>query len=101
MNYLIKPPSGAVLFYRKKGEKMELKDTIELMTSEDYKDRFIAEYQQTKIRYDKLHKMLVRYDAGTLTFEPTNISLLREQAAAMGRYLYLLEERAELEQIEL
>lgn len=80
---------------------MELKDTITFMTSEDYKDRFIAEYQQTKIRYDKLHKMLVRYDAGTLNFEPTNISLLREQAAAMGRYLYLLEERAELEQIEL
>lgn len=80
---------------------MELKDTIELMTSEDYKDRFKAEYWQTKIRYDKLHKMLVRYDAGLLTFEPTNISLLREQAAAMGRYLYLLEERAELEQIEL
>ena len=80
---------------------MELKDTITLMTSEDYKDRFIAEYQQTKIRYDKLHKMLVKYDAGTLPFKPTNISLLREQAAAMGRYLYLLEERAELEQIEL
>lgn len=80
---------------------MELKDTITLMTSEDYKDRFIAEYQQTKVRYDKLHKMLVRYDAGTLNFELTNISLLREQAAAMGRYLYLLEERAELEQIEL
>ena len=80
---------------------MELKDTIKLMTSEDYKDRFIAEYQQTKIRYDKLHKMLVRYDAGTLHFEVTNISLLREQAAAMGKYLYLLEERAELEQIDL
>lgn len=85
------------MLYRKEGEKMELKDTIELMTSEDYKDRFKAEYWQTKIRYDKLHKMLVRYDAGLLTFEPTNISLLREQAAAMGRYLYLLEERAELE----
>ena len=80
---------------------MELKDTITLMTSEDHRDRFRAEYQQTKIRYDKLHKMLVRYDAGTLHFEPTNISLLREQAAAMGRYLYLLEERAEREQIEL
>lgn len=80
---------------------MELKDTIKLMTSEDYKDRFIAEYQQTKIRYDKLHKTLVRHDAGTLPFELTNISLLREQAAAMGKYLYLLEERAELEQIDL
>ena len=80
---------------------MELKDTITLMTSEDHRDRFRAEYQPTKIRYDKLHKTLVKNDAGTLPFEPTNISLLREQAAAMGRYLYLLEERAELEQIEL
>ena len=35
----------------------ELKDTIELMTSENYKDRFKAEYWQTKIRYDKLHKI--------------------------------------------
>ena len=83
---------------------MELKDTIELMTSDDYKDRFRAEYWQTKIRYDKLHKlhkMLVRYDAGTLSFEPTNISLLREQAAAMWNYLYYLEIRAEVEKIEL
>lgn len=39
---------------------MELKDTIDLMLSEDYKDRFKAEYYQTKIRYDKLHKMLVK-----------------------------------------
>ena len=29
---------------------MELKDTIELMNSENYKDRFKAEYYQTKIR---------------------------------------------------
>ena len=42
------------------------------MTSDDYKDRFRAEYQQTKIRYDKLHKMLIKYDAGTLPFEPVN-----------------------------
>ena len=37
---------------------MELKDTIELMQSEDYKDRFKAEYFQLKIRYDKLKAML-------------------------------------------
>lgn len=34
---------------------MELKDTIPQMTSEDYKERFKAEYYQTKIRYWKLH----------------------------------------------
>ena len=37
---------------------MELKDTVELMTSEDYKERFRAEYWQTKIRYDRLMNML-------------------------------------------
>ena len=35
---------------------MELKDTIELMSSADWKDRFIAEYLQTKIRYEKAGK---------------------------------------------
>lgn len=80
----------------------ELKDTIEFMTSEDYKERFKAEYWQTKIRYEKLHRTLVKYDAGTLTFKPAvDISLLRDQADMMQGYLYLLEERAEIESIEL
>lgn len=80
---------------------MELKDTIELMTSEDYKDRFKAEYLQTKIRYEKLNRTLVKYDAGTLPFKLANVALLREQIATIGKYLYLLEERAEIESIDL
>ena len=44
---------------------MELKDTIDLMNSGDYKERFIAEYYQTKIRYEKLHKMFIKYEAKT------------------------------------
>lgn len=32
---------------------MELKDTIELMQSSDYKDRFKAEYYQLADRYKK------------------------------------------------
>lgn len=32
----------------------ELKDTVDGMLSTDYKERFVAEYQQTKIRYEKL-----------------------------------------------
>ena len=81
---------------------MELKDTIELMQSEDYKERFKAEYQQTKIRYDKLHAMIIKYEAGKLDFQPTcPIDLLRQQASYMGNYLYCLEVRAELEKIEL
>lgn len=33
---------------------MELKDTVEMMTSSDYKERFKAEYYQLKLRYNKL-----------------------------------------------
>ena len=81
---------------------MELKDTVELMESSDYKDRFKAEYYQTKIRYDKLHKMIVKYKADTLEFEPKcDIALLEMQAKAMGGYLLVLEVRAEVEGIEL
>lgn len=81
---------------------MELKDTVALMESDDYKDRFRAEYWQTKIRYEKLHKMIVKYDAGTLNIKPDcSISLFREQKSCMGNYLNLLEIRAEIEGIEL
>lgn len=80
----------------------DLKETIELMTSDDYKDRFKAEYYQTKIRYEKLHKMIIKYEAGTLDFEPKcPKELLQNQANAMGAYLYNLEVRAQMEGIEL
>ena len=81
---------------------MNLRDTVEGMTSTDYKERFRAEYQQTKIRYDRLHDLLVKYDAGKLTFEPTcGIDWLRKQAKYMGKYLYVLEVRAQLEEIDI
>ena len=37
---------------------MELKDTARMMNSEDYKERFKAEYYQNVIRYQKLAAML-------------------------------------------
>ncbi len=81
---------------------MELKDTIKLMSSEDYKDRFKAEYYQTKIRYDKLHKLIIKIEAGTCNFTTTcNLEILKEQAKYMGMYLYTLEIRAEIEQVDL
>lgn len=81
---------------------MELKDTIELMNSSDYKDRFEAEYQQVKIRHEKLHKMLVKWDAGTLDFEPTcSKALLMEQERYMREYIRCLEARAEIEGVDL
>ena len=35
-----------------------LNETVELMLSSDYKDRFKAEYYQLEYRYNKLKKML-------------------------------------------
>ena len=80
---------------------MELLDTVELMVSDNYKNRMKAEYLQTKIRYDKLHKMIVKYESNTLNFEPScSLDLLKKQASAMGQYLYYLEVRAQIEGIE-
>lgn len=81
---------------------MELKDTIELMNSDDYKERFKAEYLQTKIRYDKLHALLIKNEAGTLDFTLTcPLRNLIEQKRYMGEYLRCLEIRAEIENIDL
>lgn len=81
---------------------LELKDTVQLMTSSDWKDRFIAEYLQTKIRYEKLHKMLVKREVGKCEFEtPIPIESWKAQTFAMGNYLYELEKQAELHGIVL
>lgn len=69
---------------------------------EDYKLRMIKEYKELKDKYDKLHVMLVKYDAGKLDFTPTcPIDLLRKQASVMGQYLYILETRAVIENVDL
>ena len=90
---------------------MELKDTIANMTSADYKERFIAEYQQTKIRYEKLKHFNTRIKAAEMTaFLDTSVEmpkfdcprdLLLEQQHVMGQYLNILEVRAVIEGIEL
>ena len=81
---------------------MELKNTSAWMESDDYRKRFLAEYHQTKIRYEKLNRMCVKYEAGTLDFTPKcPIDLLKEQKKYMGLYLNRLEVRAEIEDIDL
>lgn len=68
----------------------------------EWQTRFKKEYSELKERYNKLHKMLVKHDAGTLEFKPTcPIELLRKQKATMGEYLNILEIRAEIEKIML
>lgn len=74
----------------------------DLIISSDYKARFVGEYVELKIRYNKLHKMLIKHEAGTLGFEPTcDISILEDQAYHMGNYLKQLEIRSEIEKITL
>ena len=81
---------------------MELKDTFDLMTSTNYKERFKGEYYQVKERYERLRKMVVRYQAGTLNFEPKcDLELLKSQLSAMRDYIYILEVRAQIEGVEL
>lgn len=85
---------------------MELKDTIDLMTSTDYKERFIAEYRQVKIRYEKLKAFCNKIEAAEITGkEPPKhdcpVSLLRDQQCVMGNYLRILELRAEIEGVQL
>lgn len=79
---------------------MELKDTIEMMQSADYKERFKAEYFQTVIRFRKLNTMFVNWDK--LDFTPTCPKhLFTLQLRAMYDYIEILKERAKLEDIEL
>lgn len=67
-----------------------------------YVNRMINEYHELKDKYNKLHRMLVKHEAGTLDFKPTcPIELLEHQANVMGEYLHILEVRAEIENVEL
>ena len=86
---------------------MELKQTAKMMNSNDYRERFKAEYLQTKIRYEKLKKFNTKIEASKLIGAPESIKhdcplvLLRQQQKFMGEYLHVLELRAEIEGIEL
>ena len=82
--------------------EMELRDTVEMMNSADYKERFKAEYYQTAIRYGKLKTMVDKYNNGTLEFKPTcPMSIYDIQLRAMRDYLTILEDRAAIEGVEL
>lgn len=79
-----------------------LNDTISYMQSDDYKDRFIAEYFQVKIRYERLKEMLIKWDNNMLSFKPTcPRSIYTLQLDAMEKYLAILEARAMIEDVDL
>ncbi len=81
---------------------MELKQTVEMMNSADYKERFKAEYMQVVIRYKKLANMLEKWDKGELPFAPTcPRSTYNMQVRAMTDYIAVLEARAVMEKVDL
>lgn len=81
---------------------MELSETIKLMNSDDYQDRFEAEYKQLSIRLQGLERMLYMYEMDELSFEPKcSLELLASQALSMRTYQAILEERARIENIQL
>jgi hypothetical protein len=102
------PSSIEITKIKEKKEKnnMELKETIELMCSENYKERFIAEYHQVKIRYEKLKNFCNKIEVEEMlgkevTKHDCPLELLMEQQKHMGLYLSVLEKRALIENVEL
>ena len=84
----------------------KLKDTVEMMVSEDYNERFKAEYYQTKIRYEKLKAFNNRVEAAEISdidmpVHDCPLELLKKQQRAMGEYLHTLEVRSIIEEIVL
>lgn len=79
-----------------------LEETAALMNSADYKERFAAEYYQLETRYLKLKAMTEKWDKGELNFTPTcPRAIYDRQLSSMLLYLFILIERAELEQVKL
>ena len=91
---------------KKEENNKELKEKVELMNSEDYKERFVAEYHQVKIRYEKLKNFCNKIEVEEMlgkevTKHDCPLELLREQQKYMGLYLSVLEKRALIENIVL
>ena len=71
-------------------------------TGDTYAERAIGEYWFVKIKYERLHKMIIKREAGKLDFTPNcSMEQWMAQAAAMGAYLYQLEIKAEIEGVDL
>lgn len=80
---------------------MDLLDTVQMMKSDDYKERFKAEYYQLKIRLEKLNATIVRKAVNPKVAPETSYLMLKQQSIIMEAYLKCLKERATTEHIEL
>lgn len=82
--------------------KSELFETISLMCSENYNDRFKAEYLQLKTRYLRLMIMLYKWDKGLLDFKPkVNKKVYETQLQSMIEYMTVLQMRSVMEGVDI
>ena len=81
---------------------MKLSETVEMMNSKDFNERFRAEYFQLQNRVNGLSSILDNYRKGTLDFTPKcNLKILDGQMRGMIIYKSHLEECAKLQGISL
>lgn len=81
---------------------MTLADTINNMLSEDYSERFKAEYNQLTIRLERLENVISKAEANDVTFNNNkSLEILKAQRETMQSYKKILETRADNEGIRL
>ena len=80
---------------------VELKDTVECMLSDNYKDRLMAEFQQLLIRMRNLNSVLDNCDELATTSVRCPRKLLEEQLDAMGAYADVLIKRVVVELLDM
>lgn len=80
---------------------MKLVETINLMCSNDWKDRFVAEYAQLMIRLSKLDDVLNNTSDTYFTVDDMIRALMLKQRDAMESYKLCLEKRADIAGIDL
>lgn len=79
---------------------MELNETVDGMLSDNYKDRFKAEFNQLGIRALKLWNMLQNWR--DLDFKPTcSKDMLTEQNDIQWMLIKIMKRRARIENIKL
>lgn len=83
-------------------EDNELHQTVKGMISDDYIERFKAEYKQLTIRLDKLNNIIYKAKLNSIEFKlNSSLELLEVQAMFMDGYASVLRDRAASEGINL
>ncbi|MBQ8603883.1 MAG: hypothetical protein IJ410_03445 [Oscillospiraceae bacterium] len=73
---------------------MELKDTVNLMLSDDWRDRLKAEWLQVKIRHERLIGFIEAADQGKTNYRSEEgRAVLKSQRDMMANYMTVLEWR--------